>query len=300
VSAADGRLHRVAVTGCSALSPGGVGVESYRAWLARPELERGGGATVPGFDPSQIIANAKRTRSMHRTFQLGTAASILALAAAALTGSDALQRAGIAADRAGLAAAVPDLSPFTADLLQTVAAACPAGSGELSLATFADLALHQLHPFRRLAMLPNMAVAHTSLVIGLQGPGFTFTSGGCAGAQTLHEGFWTVAAGRADLMICQVAESPDQCWRTPAANELAGALVLEDWSAAERRGAPILIELAHAPGAGLLRGAEGSPAAGLLTAILASAKAAAQRAAQPVRLSLTQALAPAWIHEVPA
>jgi hypothetical protein len=295
MSAPAAGLRRVAVTGLSALSPGGVGVEPYRAWLALPPGERPAGSAVPGFDPAQHIANPKRVRSMHRTFQLGVAAAALALEAAGLGGADGLARAGIPAERAGLAAAVPDVSPFTPDLL-AVAAAAAGPSGALPLAAFAELALHQLHPFRRLAMLANMAAAHSSLVLGLQGPGFTFTSGGCAGAQTLHEAYWTVAQGRADAMLCQAAESPDQCWRTPAANELAGAVLLEAWDSAERRGAAPRAELTPGPAAARLRGAAGAPAASLLAAILAMAAAPGR----PARLSLQQVLTPAWTHEVPA
>ncbi len=299
MSAAAERPRRVAATGLSALSPGGVGAGAYRAWLARPAQERGRGAAATGFDAAQVIGNPKRLRSMHRTFQLGVAATTLALQAARLAPPDGLAAAAIAPERAGLAAAVPDVSPFTEDLLQAAAAAArPAGGGELPLGAFAELALHQLHPFRRLAMLANMAAAHSSLVLGLQGPSFTFTSGGCAGAQTLHEAFWTLAEGRAEVMVCQAAESPEQCWRDPAADELAGAVVLEDWETAQRRGAPILAELTAAPAAAMLRGAAGSPAASLLGAILAIAAAAGPEA--PARLSLAQALAPAWTREMPA
>ncbi|HWG37204.1 MAG TPA: beta-ketoacyl synthase N-terminal-like domain-containing protein [Terriglobales bacterium] len=224
--------RRVAVTGLAALSPAGAGLAAYRGWRAG-----GSPAVLPtALDLGAILRDPKRQRSMHRTFQLGTAAAVLALRAAAL------EIAKLTPERAGVAAALADPSPFTADLLRSLDQTLPRDGSALRPSHFAETALHQLHPFRRLALLPNLAAAHTSLLLGLQGPSFTFTSGTMAGEQTLIESFWTIAEGRADLMLCQTAEAGEQSYPPQAGAELAGAAVLENWEHAVERSAPILAE----------------------------------------------------------
>lgn len=282
--------QRVVVTGVGALSPGGTGLAAYRNWRA------GGGQPhrISGFEPAAYIRNPKLLRSMHRTFQLAAAAAVEAMRAAGLPSADSLVAAGVAPERAGIAAALPDLSPITPDLLQALAQAAPDGEeGSRGWARLAEMGLHRLHPFRRLTLLANMAAAHTSLLFGLQGPSFTFTSGTAAGAQTLAEAYWTIAYGHADLMLCQAAESPDQsCTRQPTA-EIAGAVVLEAYDAALRRGAPVQVELALTPAAGaaprfsLAEPAMEAPVASLLAALLRLEEVAAQR---PGSVSLDEIL----------
>jgi len=273
VSGGGQPARRVAVTGLGALSPGGGGVAAYRGWLAAGHGAAGG--TIVGFEPGRYIRSAKLLRSMHRTFQLVAAAAVEAMRAAGLPTAESLVAAGIAPERAGIAAALADLSPLTPDLLQALAQAAPEGeAGTPGWARFAELALHQLHPFRRLTLLANMAAAHTSLLYGLQGPSFTFTTGAAAGTQTIAEAYWTIAHGRAELMLCQAAESPDQACTAEPVVEIAGAVVLESWESAAQRKAPILTELRAEAVAGarpqfsLAEPGAGSPAASLLAALL--------------------------------
>ncbi|MGH9482439.1 MAG: beta-ketoacyl synthase N-terminal-like domain-containing protein [Terriglobales bacterium] len=252
--------RRVAVTGLGALSPGGEGVAACRSWLQR--VRRAGGARdarILGFEPGEYIRNPKRLRSMHRTFQLVAAAAVVAMRAAGLPSAERLADAGVLPERAGIAAALADLSPLTPDLLQ-VLAQTPLDGSALNWAQFAELSLHQLHPFRRLTLLANMAAAHTSLLFGLQGPSFTFTTGAAAGAQTIAEAYWTIAHDRADLMLCQTAESPEQAFTAHPGVEVAGAVVLESWDQARRRGAAVLAELTAGDAAARFTGA--TPGAG--------------------------------------
>jgi len=248
--------RRVAVTGLAALSPAGEGLDAYRGWRASRSP-----AVLPAtLDVGAILRDPKRQRSMHRTFQLGAAAAVLALRAAAMEA----QR--LNPERAGVAAALADPSPYTADLLRSLDQTLPPDGSGLRPGHFAEAALHQLHPFRRLALLPNLAAAHTSLLLGLQGPSFTFTSGGLAGEQTLLESFWTIAEGRADLMICQAAEAGEQAYPPRAAAELAGAAVLEEWEHASQRRAPILAEF-HPYVLPSAAGTPASPTVNLLDAL---------------------------------
>lgn len=255
----------VALTGIEALSPAGTGLAAYAA--AQAGLR--GAALVPDFDAAAAIRNPKLLRSMQRSFQLGTAAAVHAVQEAGLQGGDTLAQAGYAPERAGVAAALDDISPLTPDLLAVVSAAST-GSDTVAWDKFAELGLHQLHPFRRLTLLANMAAAHTSLLMNLQGPSFTFTSGGEAGPQALQQACWTIAEGRADWMVCHAASTPLQAFRRQPGPELAAAAVLENATLAERRGAPILalIEVT-ASGQGLAALHEDSGAArGMLDALV--------------------------------
>jgi 3-oxoacyl-(acyl-carrier-protein) synthase len=234
--------RRVAVTGLAAFAPG---------------------RTAP--DPAAIIANPRRLRAMHRTYQLGTAAAALALRQAGLESAAAVARA-YPPERVGIAAAIPDVSPITPDLLQLLADIGPALNTAAGWRQFAELGVHQLHPFRRLSLLANLAAAHTSLLFDLQGPSFTFTSGGVAGVQTLSEAYWTLREGQADLMVCHAASSPEQEFAAAPAAEFAAAVVLEDWDQAQTRGAQPLAELTA--GAGTAPAPiPASPAATLVAAV---------------------------------
>ncbi|HEY7837286.1 MAG TPA: beta-ketoacyl synthase N-terminal-like domain-containing protein [Terriglobales bacterium] len=273
---------RVVVTGLGALTPAGAGIAACRAWEQAPARY---GQQVPGFDPAHYIPSPKLRRSMHRSFELVVAAAVEAMRAAGLPDAASIAAAGFPPARAGVASALADLSPLSGDLLHVleqievrVEARPPAGGADpaigqpmdhpIAWAQFAELALHQLHPFRRLTLLANMAVAHTSLLFGLQGPSFTFTSGAAGGMQAIAQAAWTIAEGRADLMLCHAAESPDQTFAAAPPPEAAVALVLESWETAQRRQAPILAELlpgAAAPPAG----APGlSPVPGFLAVLL--------------------------------
>lgn len=233
---------QVALTGVEALSPAGAGLAAY----ASAQAELRAPALVPDFDAAAAIRNPKLLRSMQRSFQLGTAAAVRAMQAAGLRGAEGLAQAGFAPARAGVAAALDDISPLTPDLLAVVAAAAT-GSDAIAWDKFAELGLHQLHPFRRLTLLANMAAAHTSLLLNLQGPSFTFTSGSDAGPQALQQACWTIAEGRADWMVCHAASTPLQAFRRHPGPELAAAAILENAALAERRGAPILALIQVAP-----------------------------------------------------
>lgn len=231
---------RVVVTGLGVLSPAGVGVDALRRWRAQGSPA----ARIPDFDATRYVASVKLLRSMHRTFHVAAAAAVLAMRAAGLPDADSLPAAGIAPERAGIAAALADLSPVTSDLLRVLASMpAPAADAELDWSLFAERGVHELHPFRRLTLLANMAAAHTSLLFNFQGPSFTFTSGAEAGLQTVSEAFWTIREGHADLMVCEAADAPEQTFLPAAPPELGAALILEGAHSARRRHAQVLAEI---------------------------------------------------------
>lgn len=131
----------------------------------------------------------------------------------------------------------------------------------------------RIDPFFFPKMLPNMAAAHVSLVYGAKGYSNTVITACAAGTQAIGDAMDLVRAGRADVMItggteasltevglCGFAviralshhnDEPQKASRPFdkerdgfVAAEGAGVLVLENMDHAQRRGAPILAELA--------------------------------------------------------
>jgi 3-oxoacyl-[acyl-carrier-protein] synthase II len=131
----------------------------------------------------------------------------------------------------------------------------------------------RIDPFFFPKMLPNMAAAHVCLVYGAKGYSNTVITACAAGTQAIGDAMDLVRAGRADVMItggteasltevglCGFAviralssqnEEPQKASRPFdkerdgfVAAEGAGVLVLESLDHAQRRGAPILAEVA--------------------------------------------------------
>lgn len=227
--------RQVVVTGSGALCPAGIGGGALLEWRHEP----GSATHVPGFRPADFIRNARQLRTMQRLFQLAASAAMLALRDAGFDAENSLSKQGVTLERAGTAVAVGDISPVTPDLLQ-VLRDVPLRDGQPDWARFAEAGGHQLHPFRRLTLLPNMAAAHVSLLLGLRGPSCTFTSGARAGEQAITEAYWMIAEGHADFMVVEAADTPDHAFTAQPVKEAAGALLLEARALAEQRGAGIL------------------------------------------------------------
>lgn len=131
----------------------------------------------------------------------------------------------------------------------------------------------RIDPFFFPKMLPNMAAAHVSLVYGAKGYSNTVITACAAGTQAIGDAMDLVRAGRADVMItggteasltevglCGFAviralshqnDEPQKASRPFdkerdgfVAAEAAGVFVLENLGHAQRRGAPILAEVA--------------------------------------------------------
>ncbi len=268
--------RRVVITGRGALLPW----EGGAAALARLAAPAPAAPPAPvAFDARAYIGNPKVLRAMHRGFQLTAAAAVLALREAGVA-AGGLAAAGIDPARAGTAVAAGEINPATPDLLATLAGR-RLGTAE-EWGEFGQAALHGLHPFRRLALLTNMAAGHVSILFDLQGPSLTLTSGAEAAAQILRESYWLIAEGRADLMVCEAADTPEQAFAPEPAGEAAAAIVLEALETARARRAPIALEVdaaaLEAITAGLGAGWESCfPACAPLLAALASVEAAATR-----------------------
>ena len=107
-------------------------------------------------------------------------------------------------------------------------------------------------PLLPLKTLPNMALAHICIHLGIQGENGAWCGGSAAGLTALRAGMWSVVEGRADAALISAADT----WvsqgavrdlhrmvsnRLPHAPGEAGvALLIEDEGAARGRGAQIL------------------------------------------------------------
>ncbi len=234
-------LRSVVVTGRGWLLPPGMtpaGFEDDRS-------SRAAGWRLDSFDAASYVGDPKVLRAMNRVFQIAAAAAVLAMRPAGLVSPSDLERAGHEPARCGIAVAMTEISPVDANLIDAVVGI---GTGDqFDLGAFGEAARHSLHPFRRLMLLANMAAAHSSLLFGLQGPSFTFNSGAHSSLQAIREACWTIASGRADLMLCEAADSPENALHCQPVTEAAAALVLEAEESARRRGATLLACLQPGP-----------------------------------------------------
>ena len=283
-------MKRVAVTGVGAVTPLGLDVrETWSAalagrsgidWISTFDTDglpvRVAGE-VRGFDATQVVS-AKEARKLERNVLLGVAAGREALADAGLNGFDPL-RVGIVFGSA--IGGVPGILE-QADTLRE------RGPGRVSP-----------------NFLPNVLVDSVSgqlaITLGIRGPNYAVVSACATGSHAVGEAAELIKRGAADAVLaggteaCLIPlilagftamrglavedEDPTRASRPFDATragfvmaEGAGALLLEDWESAERRGAEIYAEVL---GAGASNDAhhmaQPEPAATGVAAMMASA-----------------------------
>ncbi len=254
-------MRRVAVTGTGAVTPLGLDVPStWRAALAGESgidwisvFDTDGlpvriAGEVKGFDPTQVVS-AKDARKLERNVLLGVAAGREALADAGLNGFDPT-RVGIVFGSA--IGGVPGILE-QADTLR-------------------ERGPDRVSP----NFLPNVLVDSTSgqlaISLGIKGPNYAVVSACATGSHAVGEAAELIKRGDADAVLAGGTEScivplilagftamrglavedeqPSRASRPFDAtragfvmSEGAGALLLEDWDTAERRGAPIYAEV---------------------------------------------------------
>src|SRR5579862_7201271 len=254
-------MKRVAVTGVGAVTPLGLDVpstwqaalagESGIDWIQAFDTEglpvRVAGE-VKNFDPSQVVS-AKEARKLERNVLLGVAAGREALTDAGLNGFDP--------DRVGI----------------VFGSAIGGVPGILEQAdTLRDRGPDRVSP----NFLPNVLVDSVSgqlaITLGITGPNYAVVSACATGSHAVGEGAEMIKRGFADAVLAGGTEAcivplilagftamrglaaedeyPPRASRPFDATragfvmaEGAGALMLEDWEQAERRGAEILAEV---------------------------------------------------------
>jgi 3-oxoacyl-[acyl-carrier-protein] synthase II len=254
-------MSRVAVTGIGAVSP--LGLTAAETWRAALAGESGIGwistfdtdglpvrvaGEVKGFDPNQVVS-PKEARKLERNVLLGVAAGREALEDANLNGFDP-DRVGVVFGSA--IGGVPGILEQHETLLER-------GPSRVSP-----------------NFLPNVLVDSISgqlaISLGIRGPNYAVVSACATGSHAIGEAAEMIKRGAADAVLaggteaCIVPlilagftamrglaaedESPPHASRPFDAtragfvmSEGAGALLLEDWDSAERRGADIYAEV---------------------------------------------------------
>ena len=254
-------MKRVAITGVGAVTP--LGLDAASTWRAALAGESGIGwistfdtdglpvriaGEVTGFDPTQVVS-AKEARKLERNVLLGVAAGREALDDAGLVGFDPTRVGIIFGSAIG---GVPGILE-QADILR-------------------ERGPDRVSP----NFLPNVLVDSVSgqlaISLGIKGPNYAVVSACATGSHTVGEAAEMIKRGAADAVLaggteaCLIplilagftamrglaAEDDDPALASRPFDatragfvmaEGAGALLLEDWEQAERRGADIYAEV---------------------------------------------------------
>jgi 3-oxoacyl-[acyl-carrier-protein] synthase II len=234
--------RRVAVTGVGVVASCGTGAEAFWAGLLGPAPD--GPRRVEDFDPAAWFPNPKEARRTDRFAQFAFAAATQAL------------------DQSGDPAGDPTRRGVWV------------GTGVGGLMTIEDQIIvrhekgdRRVSPFLVPMMMPNAAAAGISMKYGWQGPCETTTTACAAGTHSIGNGARLIQSGRCDAVIAGSSEAamtptgiagftnmtaisssgvsrPFDARRDGFVMAEGGAvLVLEEWDAAEQRGATILAEI---------------------------------------------------------
>jgi 3-oxoacyl-[acyl-carrier-protein] synthase II len=234
--------RRVAVTGLGVVASCGTGVDAF--WQGLLSEAPIGPREIPDFDPSPYFENPKEARRSDRFTQLALAAAHQALA----------QAGGITAPPARRGVFVGTGVGGINTLEEQIIVRFEKGERRVS-------------PFLVPMMMANAAPAAISMKYGWQGPCENTVTACAAGTQSIGNAARLIAYGRCDAVIAGGSESSitptavagfgnmTALSRTGVSRpfdlerdgfviaEAAGILVLEEWEAAERRGATILAEV---------------------------------------------------------
>jgi 3-oxoacyl-[acyl-carrier-protein] synthase II len=236
--------RRVAVTGISAISCCGVGIEALWAGLNGPPPR--GERRVTDFDPSPWFG-PKEVRTLDRFTQFSVAVAVMAMEDAGDPASDP-GRSGVV-----MGTGVGGLESLESQIL-----------------LFGEKGPRRVSPRLVPMMMANAGSANVSIRMGWHGPSETVTTACAAGAHSIAHAARLIASGRCDVAIGGAAEAamtgvgiaafsnmtalstsgesrPFDIRRDGfVITEGAGALVLESWDHATARGARIYGELAGA------------------------------------------------------
>jgi 3-oxoacyl-[acyl-carrier-protein] synthase II len=234
--------RRVAITGVGVLATCGIGRDDFWAGLLAPQPS--GERRIHGFDPASVIDNPKEIRRTDRVAQIALAAA-----------DEAMTQAGsidVDPDRAGVivGTGVGGLETLEAQVIVRVE------KGE-----------RRVSPFLVPMMMANSAGAALSMKYGYRGPCETIATACAASTHAIGNAARLIETGRCDVMLSGGAEASMTITALAGFNNMtalsttgvsrpfdaerdgflmsegAAVLVLEEWSAAEARGATILAEV---------------------------------------------------------
>lgn len=255
--------RRVAITGVGAVTPIGIGKESF--WSALLKGENGVGeitrfdasgfpvriaAEVKDFDPSKFLSN-KEIRRMDRFTQLATVAALEAVADSGLK----LDREDCARIGVLVGSGIGGVETWEAEHTKLL----EAGPDRIS-------------PVFIPMMIADMASGRISMKLGAKGPNYATVSACASGAHAIGDAYRIIERGDSDVMIAGGTEAPvtplslagfssmralsrrneePQKASRPfdkerdgfVVGEGAGIIILEELERAKRRDAPIYAEM---------------------------------------------------------
>ena len=241
----------VAIRGLGLATPLGLGLQAtVDAWIAgssapRPAdfptegLSRSDVATVPDFRPRKQLPDRKAVKLMSREAQLLVYAAV---EAGTVTAPASL---GVSAERFGaFAASGYEVTPLDEVLDMFRASRDVADPSRLSVARLFTEGRDAYNPLSPLKTLPNMALYHAALTLGLRGPYLALGSSAAAGLAALQGAVDAIVDGRADAALAGGADALVELYRLHYLHE-AGALS----GAAPGEGAAAIVLGPSAPGA---------------------------------------------------
>ncbi len=272
--------RRVVITGLGVVAPNGTDVDTFwrntvegRSGIGYIESFDTSGHTVKiggeikQWDPGPFLTErVKRSRKiMPRAVQFGLAAAEMAANASGIFEG----RYRVPPDRIGV---VMGTGIIPVNIQELAAAISMSVNGRFQVSRFARIEEESLEPLWLLRHLPNMVAAHVSLALGCEGPNNTIVTACAASTQAVGEAFRLIRYGYADAVVAGGADSridpllfvaytvlgavstsqrpPEKVSRPFDAErdgfvlaEGGGALVLEEYEHARRRGAEIYAEV---------------------------------------------------------
>jgi 3-oxoacyl-[acyl-carrier-protein] synthase II len=239
-----GAGRRVAITGYGVVAPCGIGRKAFWDGLNGPGITDHKSIEIPDWDPSPYFDNPKEARRADRVEQFAIAAA-----------AEAFEHAGrpaVEADRFGtvFATGVGGLRS-TQDQIEVLLS-----KGE-----------RRVSPFLVPMMMPNAAGAAISMRYGLRGPNETICTACAASTHAIGYAARLISWGMCDAVVTGGTESAGCAIGVASFGNMtalstsgssrpfdvdrdgfvlgegAGVLILEEWSAAEARGATILGEV---------------------------------------------------------
>ncbi|MCU1501393.1 MAG: Beta-ketoacyl synthase [Ilumatobacteraceae bacterium] len=240
----DGRGRRVAVTGYGVVAPSGIGRDAFWTGLNGPGITGTRSVSMIDWDPLPYYANPKEARRADKVEQFAIAAAAQAL------------------EQAGRPAAPPER-------IGTIFATGVGGlqSTEEQIEVMLSKGERRVSPFLVPMMMPNAAGAAISMRYGFQGPNETITTACAASTHALGYAARLIAWGLCDAVVSGGSEAANcriglSAFGNMTALSTSGAskpfdmdrdgfvlgegsavFVLEEWEAAEARGATILAEV---------------------------------------------------------
>lgn len=231
--------------------------------VAAPALFEGDIEEFGVTDTAQKRAIKKALKVMSREIQMAVAASCLAVRQAEI------QIGQFPAEKQGISFGSDYILTTVEDVIDGVRACCRlAEDGRtFDFSRWAPTGLPKMPPLWQLKYLPNMPASHIAILNNFHGPSNSITLREASIGAVVAESLEIIRSGRVDIMLIGTTGSrlhpvkmiqalqqeeiaPDLCRpfdrdrNGTVLGEGAGALVLEDWEHAEKRGATILAEIA--------------------------------------------------------